>query len=114
MTNHGFGIITLRSSKSNEAAKMNIAKCISNVPGIVYAHAVHQVFTGDSEDEMAKKMRAQEDSQWDIVFEMERGLSRSELDDIYACAREEKHESSLTLITTKHPNYQRGHGVKHP
>ncbi len=112
MTNHGFGGAKLLSSRSSMATKVKIAKCISNVPEVTWAHVVHQGSYYDSRYEKAKLLSKPEvESRYDLILEMER---KCNLDAIAECAHAHGHKIRIERITVKDQSWHKGEPGKHP
>ena len=113
MTNHGFGVGKLLSSRSSITTKVNIAKCISDVPGVTWAHVVHQGFHYDSRDKEKAEMtyNNEVESRYDLIFEMERKCNP---DDIAKCARQFGHDILIEVITVEDESYHHTEPGKHP
>jgi hypothetical protein len=114
MTNHGFGAGKLQSSKAPLPTKRRIAQCISDVPGVVWAHVVHRGFhyfsTRDGETRKKHESTRVQDL-YDLIFEMERPCNP---DAIAACARAEGHGIEIDVITIEDDSFKKGKIGKHP
>ncbi len=113
MTNHGFGGGKLQSNKASLPTQREIAKCISNVPGVVWAHVVHKgVSYFCALDEKIGRKRVQEvQDRYDFIFEMARPC---DLEEVAACAKEKGHGIEIDVITIEDESFKKGKPGKHP
>lgn len=113
MTSHGFGTGKLSSEKTTLRMKDDIAKCISNVPGVLWAHVVHKSFHYDPREATPKSRDAmQVKDRYDLLWEM---TGPCDLGAITECAREQKHQITIDLVTVKDQSWRTGGKPgKHP
>jgi len=113
MTQHGFGMGKLTESKpATLAEKERIAKCISNIDGIVWAHVVHKSYSIEKE---TLKLREDKESRWDIIWEIKHPPPPVKLADIVACARQHGRDfDEISLIKVHDRSWYRGNPGTHP
>lgn len=114
MTKHGFGEGKLTHSKPATLPEIEaIAQCISKIDGIVWAHVVRNSYSLDSK---TQKLRADKESQWDIVWEVAHHTPPVDIADIEACATAHGHSFADIRFNTVHDRSwdRQGNPTKHP